>query len=307
MAWVATATVAALTLFVGCGGPSAADSDSARCNQAPSTFGQPKPFSDHNEIAVRYTCLGAAQAATLYVPQGKLPHPAVVWVHGAGEAARLDGPAPLIRALVGSGIAVLSYDKRGVGESEGKCCPGDDGHFNLLAADVAGAVSALRRRPDIDGEQIGLLGASQAGWVAPLAANRSGHVAFMALVDAPVVPYSVEKLYSHLTGEEGGGEPKPAAEIKRQLDEHEPSGVDPAVSLQALEIPALYLYGGHDLSQPTARDVVVLERLKAGGKDLSFVVYPGAGHGLLDVPPSDPHALPTVVAWIGRHTRGAAS
>ncbi len=79
------------------------------------------------------------------------------------------------------------------------------------------------------------------------------------------------------------------------------------MSLRKLDIPALYLYGSADLSQPTARDVIVLDRLKSQGKDFAYVVYAGAGHGLLDVPPSDPRALPTVVAWIGRHTRGAAS
>jgi dipeptidyl aminopeptidase/acylaminoacyl peptidase len=256
---------------------------------------------------VHYTCAGAIQAATLFLPPGKGPHPAVVWVHASGPATRLDGTAPLVRELAGSGIAVLSYDKRGTGESEGKCCPGDDGQFNLLAADVAGAVSALRRRPEIDADRIGLLGASQAGWVAPLAAVRSGHVAFLTLVDAPVVAHSVESLYSKLTGEEGGGEAKPPAEIQRKLDEHKPSGVDPAVSLRKLDIPALYLYGSADLSQPTARDVVVLDRLKAQGNEFEYVVYSGANHGLLDVPPSDPRALPAVVAWIDRHTRGAAS
>jgi pimeloyl-ACP methyl ester carboxylesterase len=256
---------------------------------------------------VHFTCAGAVQAGTLFLPPGEGPYPAVVWVHASGPATRLGRKAPSVKALAGAGIAMLSYDKRGTGESEGKCCPGDHGHFNLLAADVAGAVAALRRRPEIDRGKVGLLGVSQAGWVAPLAAVRSGHVAFLAMVDAPVVPYSVESLYSHLTGEEGGGEPKPAAEIQRKLDEHKPSGVDPAVSLRKLDIPALYLYGSADLSQPTARDIVVLDRLKAQGKDFTYVVYPGANHGLLDVPPTDPRALPTVVAWIGRRTGGVSS
>jgi hypothetical protein len=43
-------------------------------------------------------------------------------------------PGPLLPGLVGAGIAVLSYDKRGVGQSEPECCPGDTGHFNLLTA-----------------------------------------------------------------------------------------------------------------------------------------------------------------------------
>jgi hypothetical protein len=46
----------------------------------------------------------------------------------------------VVPGLVAAGFAVLSYDKRGVGQSEGACCPGDQGHFNLLTADVEGAI-----------------------------------------------------------------------------------------------------------------------------------------------------------------------
>ena len=152
-----------------------ADPADARCNAPSVSFDPAVVSSSHREFGVRFTCVGAQLAGTLNVPLGRGPFPAVVWVHGAGESARLpyDG-APLVQALVDSGIAVLSYDKRGVGESEGECCPGDYGQFNLLAADVDGAVAALRSRPEIDPNRIGLLGASQAGWVVPLAAVGSG-------------------------------------------------------------------------------------------------------------------------------------
>ena len=166
-----------------------ADPADARCNAPSATFDSAVVLPSHREFGVRFTCVGTQLAGTLNVPLGRGPFPAVVWVHGAGESARLpyDG-APLVQALVDSGIAVLSYDKRGVGESVGECCPGDYGQFNLLAADVDGAVAALRSRPEIDPSRIGLLGASQAGWVVPLATVRSNRrVAFTALVDAPAV------------------------------------------------------------------------------------------------------------------------
>ena len=78
-----------------------------------------------------------------------------------------DGPEVRLRygafvaTLVDAGIAMFSYDKRGVGESQGSCCPGDNGHFNLLSADVAGAVAALASRADVRADRIGLMGASQ--------------------------------------------------------------------------------------------------------------------------------------------------
>ena len=284
-----------------------ADPADARCNAPSATFDSAIELPTHREFGVRFTCVGAQIAGTLTLPLGRGPFPAVVWVHGAGESARLpyDG-APLVQALVDSGIAVLSYDKRGVGESEGECCPGDYGQFNLLAADADGAMAALRSRADIDPSRIGLLGASQAGWVVPLAAVRSnGRVAFTALVDAPAVSTGEEDLYSQRTGEQGsllrlasfvwtaGGLRTPG-----------PAGFDPRSYLEQLELPGLWLYGGADRSQPTDEDVDVLNHLKAKGKGVRVLVYPQADHGLLDVPPTEPRALPEVVRWITLQTAG---
>jgi hypothetical protein len=200
--------------------------------------------------------------------------------------------------VVQSGIAFFSYDKRGVGESEGVCCPGDDDHFNLLAADVTGAVNSLAARSDIDPDQVGVLGASQAGWVVPLSVARFGNVAFTALVDAPAVTTGEESLYSELTGEEEGGEGGESVEqATAEVRDEGPSGFDPRPFLRRFTIPGLWLYGGADRSTPTTLNVEVLDQLAREGKDFTVEVFPGADHGLLDVPPSDPDALPTLLDW----------
>jgi pimeloyl-ACP methyl ester carboxylesterase len=165
-------------------------------------------------------------------------------------------------------------------------------------------VDAIRTRPEIDSARIGFLGASQAGWIVPLAAVRSGRVAFVSLVDAPAVSYGEEDLYSQRTGEQGAVlELASLVRTVGGLRAPEPAGFDPRPYLQKLQVPGIWLYGGADRSQPTADDVDVLERLKAEGRDFTIVVYPGAGHGLLDVPPTDPRALPQIVDWIMRTTR----
>ena len=79
-----------------------------------------------------------------------------------------------------------------------------------------------------------------------------------------------------------------------------PAGFDPLPLLEQGTIPGIWLYGGADCLQPTVQDVAVLHRLQAKGKCYTVVVYAKAGHGLLDVPPTDPRALPTVVGWILR-------
>jgi uncharacterized protein len=277
------------------------DPANARCNSPVVSYTTSTRFADRKEIGVHFTCVGADLAGVLTVPPGAGPYPAAVWVHGSGEAGRLTyAGAPLVRAFVDRGIAVLSYDKRGLGESGGECCPGDDGHFNLLAADAAGALEALAARPDIDMSRVGFIGASQAGWVVPLAVSRVDlPVAFVALVDAPVVSYGEEQLYSQLTGEEGD-QPSdlPRSAILQQVRDAGPSGFDPTAALREMHSPGLWLYGGNDRSQPTAEDRQALSQLRAAGHEFRIIVFPGADHGLLDIPPSDPRALPIFVRWV---------
>jgi acetyl esterase/lipase len=62
--------------------------------------------------------------------------------------------------------------------------------------------------------------------------------------------------------------------------------------------PGLWLYGGNDRSQPTAEDRQALAQLRAAGHEFRIIVFPGADHGLLDIPPSDPRALPIFVRWV---------
>ncbi len=276
------------------------DPSTARCNHPSVRFTNGVRTPTYWEVGVHFTCAGATLAATLTLPPGPGPHPAAVWVHGSGEATRLTFQAPLVRALVGAGIAVFSYDKRGAGKSQGACCPGDSGHFNLLAADAAGALHALVARPDIDPDRLGFIGASQAGWVVPLAASRAGiPVRFTALADAPVVSHGQEQLYSHLTGEEGGASSNlPMRTILDQVRNAGPSGFQPLPFLRAMPGSSLWLYGARDRSQPSQLDAEILTRLRATGSDVSVRMFRDADHGLLDVSPTDPTAMRALVDWV---------
>lgn len=276
-------------------GSSVEDPDSAQCLRPPVTSAAGRDLGDHREVDVQFTCENVVLAGTVYVPPTPGRHPALVWIHGAGEAPRLRWGGDLLPGLVQSGIAVLSYDKRGVGESQGVCCPGDSGHFNLLSADVVGAVSVLRARPDIDAGQVGLAGASQAGWIAPRAANQA-HAAFVALASAPTVTERTANLYERLVGGEKGQLSK--EEISRRLKEAGGSGFDPLPDLQRMSIPGLWEFGTADDRTPVEESIAILERLKATGKNITILVFPNAGHGLLDVPPTDAKAPPAMIKWI---------
>jgi uncharacterized protein len=279
-------------------GSSVEDPDSAQCLRPPVSSAAGRDLGDHREADVRFTCENVVLAGTVYLPPTSGRHPALVWVHGAGEAPRLGWGGDLLPGLVQSGIAVLSYDKRGVGESQGVCCPGDSGHFNLLSADVVGAVSVLRARPDIDADQVGLAGASQAGWIAPRVANQA-HAAFVALASAPTVTERTANLYERLVGGEKGQLSK--VEISRRLKEAGGSGFDPLPDLQRMTIPGLWEFGTADDRTPVDESIAILDRLKATGKNITILVFPNAGHGLLDVPPTAAEASPAMIKWIVNH------
>ena len=290
-----------VALVVGCGGGGASDPESARCENPNPTSDQPAQVGDHREVAIHFTCEGAVLAGTLYVPAQEGRHPAVVWVHGSEEQPRL-GYGAVVAPLVEHGIAVFSYDKRGVGESEGDCCT-SQGQYNLVAADADGAVLALRSRSDIDPKRVGFYGVSEAGWVVPLANSRLQEpVAFTALVSGPTVTTGEEKVWSDNAGE---GEPGPLtaakkAEATQALQEAGPSGFDPAPYIEQMQTPGLWLFGGGDRSIPTDRSVAILKQMKAEGKDFTIIVFPGADHGLVDTVPTAPEAPKTLVSWIAK-------
>ncbi len=130
-------------------------------------------------------------AGTLTVPPGEPPFPAVVLLSGSGAQDRdgtVFGHRPFLvwaDRLTRAGLAVLRFDDRGAGGSSGdlSACTLED-----LARDALAAVRYLRTRPEIDPRRIGLLGHSEGGLVAPLAATLSGDVAFVVMLAGPGLP-----------------------------------------------------------------------------------------------------------------------
>lgn len=130
-------------------------------------------------------------AGTLTIPDEKGAFPAVILISGSGLQNRdseLFGHKPFLVIadhLTRNGIAVLRYDERGVGESEGNAATATTFDF---ASDVKAAVDFLRTRKEIDPEQIGLIGHSEGGVIAPLVANETGEIGFVVLLAGPAMP-----------------------------------------------------------------------------------------------------------------------
>jgi pimeloyl-ACP methyl ester carboxylesterase len=124
---------------------------------------------------VRFSNGDVQLAGTLVSPATGRKHPAIILVHGSGAENR-EHMLPFARFLIRRGMAVLGYDKRGVGGSTGDW---NTASFDDLAGDAVAAFEFLKRRSDIDHAQIGLLGVSQAGWIMPIAAVRAKDIAFL--------------------------------------------------------------------------------------------------------------------------------
>ena len=137
-----------------------------------------KPYP-YDEQEVTYAGDGVKLAGTLTLPRGRGPHPAVLLLTGSGAQDRnesLMGHRPflvLADALTRRGIAVLRMDDRGVGGSTGNVLASTE---DDLTDDALAGVAFLRSRKEIDSARIGLVGHSEGGMVAALAASRfPGH------------------------------------------------------------------------------------------------------------------------------------
>ena len=81
--------------------------------------------------------------------------------------------------LTKQGIGVLRFDDRGQGESKGDFGSATTEDFSK---DVLSAITYLKTRKEVDKKNIGLIGHSEGGIIAPLVANNSNDVAFMVLL-----------------------------------------------------------------------------------------------------------------------------
>jgi dipeptidyl aminopeptidase/acylaminoacyl peptidase len=248
---------------------------------------------------------GATLAATLELPAtGRAPFPAIVLAHGSGQITR-GQMRWMADQFLSMGLAVLTYDKRGVGGSTGTYVNVGTARsvevFGDLSDDALACVTTLKARKDIDGRRIGLGGNSQAGWIIPLAASKSKDVAFLVITSGPAVTVGEEMEYSRLAGEDPGSiQGLSDTEIDRRMRAFKgPHGYDPVPVLEKLNTPSLWIEGQHDRSVPMVQTLATLDRLKRAGRPISVVVLPGANHAFYNpVTGERRHFWPDVQRWL---------
>ncbi|MFL5921218.1 MAG: alpha/beta hydrolase family protein [Gaiellaceae bacterium] len=253
--------------------------------------------------------------AASYSPAGST---ALVALHGAGEGTR-ESPSlrHLHELLPQHGIGVVTFDRRGEGESTGDATRG---RFQLQVED---ALAVLRAA---EAERVGLWGISQGGWIGPLAAAASEEVAFLVLLASTGVTPAAQMMYAveRQLRLAGYGDdvvervlelrrrfeewvhtraPEPdeelAADLWAGLDEEwwgqvwlpptlldeegvrlwiEEMDFDPRPGFAQVRVPTLLFYGAEDSWSPVEASVEAWRA--ARGPEVEIVVVPGAEHDL---------------------------
>ncbi len=151
---------------------------------------KPYPYREE-EVSYSNPAAKIELAATLTIPSGKGPFPAVLLMVGSGPHDRdetLMGHKPflvLADYLTRKGIVVLRADKRGVGKSGGDYSKAVMADF---ASDAEAGVAYLKMRAEVNPHKIGLVGHSEGGIEAPMAATHDPDVAFIVMMAGPGVP-----------------------------------------------------------------------------------------------------------------------
>lgn len=180
---------------------------------------------------------GVVLAGTLTKPSQPGKHPAVVLISGSGAQDRDEsafGHRPflvLADMFTRRGFVVLRLDDRGVGGSSGDVYQST---LTDLAGDAVAAVAFLTNHPDIDASRISVVGHSEGGLVAALAAARSPHVTRVAMLATPLVPTRELRAAQTLSIGRSMGASDAAIEAIREFNRRAFDAAEAGLSEQAL-------------------------------------------------------------------------
>ena len=238
---------------------------------SPSEAGDAEPFWLRSK--------GRVIAGEVAQAPGTAPKIAVIIVGGSGARVRKDTEAavPFFRD---ENTAVVTYDRRGNGESTGEYAIPDTlntaWQIPRFADDVAAIAAHLKRHGY---ERVGLVGTSMGGWINVAAAAKTRAIDFVVCFSGGASSVGVSDEFDRLTDE--GLTIAEAIAAARRYDG--PSGYDPQADLKAMKQPGLFVFGDEDDSNPTALDVEVLEAMQSIGKPLTVIVLPRANHDFIDI------------------------
>lgn len=260
----------------------------------------PPNFTTNN---VKFVSNGDTLAGTILKPDH--PFAALVIVHGSGQEKRMMEFATL---LANNGIAVLTYDKRGVGESGGVYAGPevgtnnvDSANLRLLSLDASVAANTLLANLSNNHIPLGLIGGSQAGWIIPLAAKMNRNIRYMVIFSGALVTVREQLRFQFYT--QGNAdfwathtEEDARKHIFNDADRYQFTDTDPCDVLSKLSIHGLWIYGGKDIQVPVKLSIEHLDTLKSKNKLYEYNLFPDLGHNTAFSNAKEP--VETAIKWI---------
>jgi pimeloyl-ACP methyl ester carboxylesterase len=176
----------------------------------------PKPPFPYQAIEVNYqvpTDTSVHLAATLTLPEGKAPFPAILIIGGSGQTSR-DQPfyehrmmLVLADYLTKQGYATLRFDDRGAGKSTAGSKKMRELVEEDFIADAAAGIDFLKKHVSIDPNKIGVVGQSAgAGQGLALACQKDKNLKFAIMLAgaAALPPHTIVAHQSKMVSRWGG-------------------------------------------------------------------------------------------------------
>lgn len=185
----------------------------------PQTPKGPFPY-DSEELTVLNASAKLSLSGTLTTPKGDGPFATVILVSGSGPQDRDEtilGHKPfavIADHLTRAGLAVFRYDERGVGKSTGTY---DGATTEDFANDVESIIAHLRKHDKVRKSQIGIIGHSEGGLVAPMVASKDRKLGFIVLMAGPGVPGKQILLTQSRAIAAASGVPEAALDINEKV------------------------------------------------------------------------------------------
>ncbi len=219
-------------------------------------------------------------AGMLHVPAIENP-PGVIASHGLLSSKSSDKYIALGEKLSEDGIAMLRFDFRGVGESEGRL---EDDTVSRRIADLGSAINFMRSRRDLS-ERIGLVGSSLGGYVSLLRASTEKGIKAVVIW---ATPFHLDDL-----GEKKGDEeyPLPAESFFKDLPKHRLLPLLPKIS------NCLVIHGQEDETVPVDQAWEIFHSL---GSPKEIHIIEGGDHRLTH-PAHRKRAIDLTLEWLKKY------
>ena len=148
---------------------------------------------------------------------------------------------------------------------------------------------------------MGLIGASQAGWIIPLAAEKNKKVKFMAIFSGALITVKEQLRFQFYTDGDSKfwdthSEEDARKHVFNDPDRYEFIDTNPNDILSKLSIPGFWIFGGKDIQVPVYLSIEHLDILKSKGKHYEYKLFPNLGHNTAFSDSEEP--MKDVINWI---------